>query len=397
MIGGLVFRKLIHHKFGVAVTIAAMSFGAIGDIAISVPLKDGDNISGFVRSSSPGFQFRNTTRPGAPAQRARGEEHTFTARRGDNIEISVEREDGSTVRPALVLFDPTGRQVAYTENPTIFRYTVVRPGTYRLVVLGRNNTLGRYSLAIDGLAPATPPAAQVPTSPSTTNQADQVMENVLRLRTIGCGVPNVARIKIGAEERCTRDIEVGSYTYEEASRSIKLVDTRRDLVASRLQLNVLDRCPIPPTSVAQITVTDPQDGRDYTYCATPSRFVQAGTYRYNPTTDALTSAAGTVTTPGTTPGTTTGTTPGATLPLDSRRQLLQNEYGLSVLDNCPANRSSYAIVNFPENNQVYQYCATPNRFVTAGEYTYNATTRRLDPATKPVDCTVTIGGVCLVK
>jgi hypothetical protein len=374
----------VPRKLAAAVAIALFTVGAIGDLAASVALKDGDKINGLVRTSSPGFQFRNTTRPGAPVQRARGEEHTFTAQRGDSIEISIDPEDGSALRPAIVLLDPSGRQVAYSENPAVFRYQVVRPGTYRLIVMGRNNSAGRYTLEIDGLSGAT----------AAVSPADQVMQNVLKLRVIGCGVPNVARVRIGTEERCTRDIEAGIYTYEEASRSIKLVDTRRDLLASRLQLNVLDRCPSPATGVAQITLTDPQDGRDYTYCATPTRFVQSGTYRYNPTTDVLTAAAPGTPTPTTPTAPTTPTTP---VTPDARRQLLQTEYGLAVLDACPAARTSLVIVNFPEGNQIYQYCANPNRLVRAGEYTYNSKTGNLDVAAKPVDCTVSVGGICIVK
>jgi hypothetical protein len=360
-----------------AIAIATLTVSSLSPAVFSVALRDGDKISGLVRNNSQSFPFRNPARP-TVTQVARGEEHTFTARRGDSIEIEVVPEDGSTLRPTLVLLDPTGRQVAYSENPSFFKYQVVRPGTYRLLVLGRNTSVGRYTLAIEGLAQ---PAAAIP-------QADQVMQNVLRLRAIGCGIPNVAKIKIGAEERCTRDIEAGLYTYDEPSRSIKLVDARRDTLSQRLQLNILDRCPSPATNVAQITLTDLQDGRDYTYCATPNRYVSAGSYRYNPTTDTLTAA--------TAPQPTTPTTPSAQLP-DARRQLLQTDYGLNVLDNCPASRTSIVIVNFPEGAQTYQYCATPNRLFTAGEYTYNTTTRNLDRATKPANCTVTIGGVCIVK
>lgn len=373
MIGGFVSRKIV-----VVAAVAGMVVGAISDFAVGVPLKDGDRINGYIRSNSPGFQFRNTARAGTPTQTARGEEHTFTAQRGDVIEISVDPEDGSTLRPLLVLFDPTGRQVAYNENPSFFQHRVVRPGTYRLLVLGRNNTAGRYALEIDGISGAAAPLAQ----------ADQVMQNVLRLRVIGCGIPGVAKIRIGAEERCTRDIETGTYTYDEVSRSIKLVDTRRDLLARELQLTMLERCPSPPISVVQIALTDPQDNREYVYCATPNRYVRAGAYRYNPVTDTLTPiTAGQLPTQPTQP----------TQPTDARRQILQNEYGLVVLDNCPAARSSYVVVNFPENNQIYQYCANPNRFVAAGEYNYNLTTRNLDRVTKPTECTVSIGGVCLVK
>jgi hypothetical protein len=377
---------VVHHwnrairKTVAAVAIATLSIGSFANIALSVVLKDGDKISGFVRGNSPSYQFRNPARPRV-LQTGRGDQHTFTAQRGDSIEIELDPEDGSTLKPTLVLFDPTGRQVAYSENPSFFKYQVVRPGTYRLLVVGRAASLGRYSLAIDGLSQ---PAAALP-------QADQVMQNVLKLRAIGCGIPNVAKIKIGTEERCTRDIEPGSYTYDETARSIKLVDTRRDTLAQRLQLNLLDRCPTPPTSVAQITLTDPQDGRDYTYCATPNRYVTAGSYRYNPTTDTLT--AGT-STPTPTP---TPTAPPPTQAADARRQRLQNDYGLNVLDSCPAARASFVVVNVPEGNQVYQYCATPNRLVAAGEYTYNPTTGNLDVASKPQNCTVTIGGICIIK
>jgi len=378
---------LIHQMLGKLATntaVAVVMVGAIANFAQSVPITDGQTINGFIRAASRAYPFKNFARPGTATQTARGDEYTFTARRGDSLEVAVTAEDGSALRPAIALIDPLGRQVSYSESPNFFKYQIVRSGTYKLLVLARNNSLGRYSVAIDGLSTA---AAAVP-------PADQIMQNTLRLRPIGCGIPNVAKIKIGAEERCTRDIEPGVYVYEDATKSIKIVDARRDLIAKQLQVTVLDRCPTAGIPVAQITIAEPQDGRDYTYCATPSRFVQAGSYRYNSITDTLTplSTASTGTTPP--PTTLPPTTP---LPTDSRRQQLQRDYGLAVLDNCPAARSAYVVVNFPEANQIYQYCAPPTRFLTAGEYTYNSTTGNLDAATKPANCTVTIGGICIVK
>ena len=387
-------QGFVSRRVTAALAIAVLTLGAIANGAISALLKDGDKITGAIGTASASYQFRTMGRSGGSNLRARGEEHTFTANRGDRIEISVVPTPGSSLRPMVVLFDPTGRQVAFNDNPQLVAYQVVRPGTYRLLVLGRNNSVGRYALEIDGMSPGTAANPSPSPTPSPTPipgvQADQVMQDVLKLRVIGCGVPNVARIRIGNDERCTRDIEVGQYTYDDASRSIKLVDPRRDLVASRLQLSVLDRCPIPATNVAQITLTDPQDGRDYTYCAVPSRFVQAGTYRYNPTTDALTPLASTPI-----PNPTPTPTPGPIT--DSRRQLLQTEYGLTVLDSCPVSRTSLVVVNFQEGNQIYQYCANPNRVVRAGDYTYNASTGNLDATTKPTNCTVSVGGICVIK
>jgi len=383
----MIIRQVLG-KLAATTAMAVVMVGAIANFAESVPISDGQTVNGFIRSNSRPYQFRNLGRPGMAAQVARGDEYTFTARRGDSVEVAVRAEDGSALRPTIALIDPMGRQVSYSENPGFFKYQIVRPGTYKLLVLARNNSLGRYTVAIDGLS--APTAAVLP--------ADQVMRNTLRLRSIGCGVPNVAKIRIGTEERCTRDIEAGVYLYEAASKSIKMVDARRDLLARQLQVTVLERCPTAGTPVVQITMTEPQDGRDYTYCATPSRYVQAGNYRYNSSTDTLTPLSTAST--GVTPPLTTQPPiipPATQLPADFRRQQLQRDYGLAVLDNCPASRSSYVVVNFPEANQIYQYCATPTRFLTAGEYTYNSNTGNLDAATKPVNCTVTIGGICIVK
>lgn len=370
-------------RFMATVAVTGMLVGAIASFSNAQnALQSGDNVRGGVQNNSPSFTFNNQSVSGAPAQTARGTQYNFTAQRGETVEISVSPVAGSTLRPTLVLFDPNGRQVGFDASSSLLRYRVPRSGTYRLLVLGGNNTRGRYTLSMTGSGSST--------SPTQVGQADQVMTDVLRLRIIGCGVPNVARITIGNEERCTRDIEPGMYTYDANTRRISMVDSRRDLLAQRLQLNVLERCPSPATSVAQITMTDPQDGRDYTYCATPTRFVRAGAYRYNPNTDDLSpiSSTGTPTQP---------TSPIGTQP-DNRRQMLQTEYGLTVLDGCPAARTGLVVVSFPENNQSYIYCANPNRLVRAGEYTYNASTGNLDTAQQSAPaCTVSIGGVCLVK
>ena len=369
------------NRFVATVAVTGMLVGAIASFSHAQNvLQAGDNVRGWIQNNSPAFTFTNPSVSEAPAQTARGTQYTFSAQRGETIEISVTPQPGSTLRPVLVLFDSSGRQVGFNATSNLLTYRVPRTGTYRLLVLGGNNTRGRYTLAMSGSGSST--------SPTPVSQADQVMNDVLRLRIIGCGVPNVARIVIGNEERCTRDIEPGVYTYDASTRRITLVDSRRELLAQRLQLNILERCPVPATSVAQIVMTDPQDGRDYTYCATPTRFVKAGAYRYNPTTDDLLPLSSTPVSP---------QPPTATQP-DSRRQLLQTEYGLTVLDGCPAARTGLVVISFPENNQTYIYCANPNRLVRAGEYTYNPTTGNLDTAQQAAPaCTVSIGGVCLVK
>ena len=373
------------HTLAVATTVAALTLGAIAPHATSVPLNNGAKIEGYIRSSSPGYRYRTTGTRGT-SMTARGEDHTFSAQQGETITITVQAEDGSTLQPILVLFDPTGRQVALNNQPGNFRYQVPQTGTYRLLVLGQNNTLGRYTLAFNGMQA---PSTTVPSQPM--GQADQVMTDILKLRMIGCGVPRVAKIQIGTEERCTRDIEPGVYSYNTNTKSIQLVDSRRDMLASKLQLNLLENCPSPATSVVQIVTTDPQDNRDYTYCAQPTRYVKAGSYRYDPAADRLVAADTTTTTP--------------TIPVDpkaaTRKQMLLQEYGLNVLDNCPAARNRYVVVNFPEGGQLYQYCANPNRLIAAGEYTFDEQTGGLNKAGATTgtanDCAVSVGGICLLK
>lgn len=384
-------KRSMVQTLAVATTLALLTVGAIAPHATSVPLSNGAKIDGYIRSSSPGYRYRSNTGTRGMSLTARGEDHTFSARQGETIEITVQAEDGSTLQPILVLFDPTGRQVAMSNNPGVFRYQTTQAGTYRLLVLGQNNSLGRYTLAFNGMATpgSTGASTTVPSQP--VGQADQVMNDILRLRVIGCGVPRVAKIQIGTEERCTRDIEPGVYSYNANTKSIQLVDSRRDLLASKLQLTLLENCPSPATSVVQIVMTDAQDNRDYTYCAQPTRYLKAGAYRYNPATDSIAAIE-------------TSTPVNPTIPVDpkaaTRKQILLQEYGLNVLDNCPATRSRFVVVNFPEGGQLYQYCANPNRLIAAGEYTYDENTGGLNKAgttNTASDCAVSVGGICLLK
>ena len=98
--------------------------------------------------------------------------------------------------------------------------------------------------------------------------------------------------------------------------------------------------------------------------------------------------------------------PVAAQPTDSRKALLENEFQLNVMDGCPASTSGLVVATFKENNQNYTYCAQPTRFVQAGNYTYNPTTKNLEsasastpaPAAKPAEsCVVQIGDVCIVR
>lgn len=239
---------MISHQFlnRIAALVAVTSMGLIGfaDIARAVAtLRNGD-VDGFIRASSPTLQFKNESRRGTPIQQAAGDEYSFSAQQGDKLNFVVEVEEGNNLSPVLVLISSqTGQQVAYDDSSNSLQYQVPTSGEYRLLVLGQNNTRGRYTLSVSGLSEGAP-----------VSQADQ-----------------------------------------------------------------------------------------------------------------------------------------------KRRQMLRDEFGLRALDNCPESKNSLVVVSFPESGQTHTYCANPNRAIRAGEYTYNTSTGDLDPAKKPKQCTVVVGGACVVK
>ncbi|MDX2230866.1 MAG: hypothetical protein NW220_14595 [Leptolyngbyaceae cyanobacterium bins.349] len=57
----------------------------------------------------------------------------------------------------------------------------------------------------------------------TPTEADKIMTDELRLKIIGCGIPKVTRIQIGAEERCTLDLP-GEKRYLYDAGTKKLID-----------------------------------------------------------------------------------------------------------------------------------------------------------------------------
>jgi hypothetical protein len=296
----------------VAATVAATGMLCTGilDIAKAATLLNNGEVNGFIRVNSPPLRYRNQSTTGSPIQRAPGDEYILNAQQGDTIQASVQVGDNSDLSPVLVLISSrTGRQVAYDDTNNSLQYQVPAAGEYRLLVLGQNNSGGRYSLDISGLSANTGNTV----SPTQASQADRVMRDVLQLRAIGCGVPNVATITIGSERRCTRDVDPGQYTYDPTSKSINLADA---------------------------------NGQTAT---------------------------------------------------DDKKKLLQDQYGLRVLNSCPVNRSSVVSISFNDSNQTSTYCATPNRLIQAGQYTYNASTGNLDPATNRPQCTITVAGNCIVK
>ncbi|HEY9597407.1 MAG TPA: hypothetical protein V6D33_07025, partial [Cyanophyceae cyanobacterium] len=279
---------------------------------------------------------------------------------------------------------------------------------YRLLILGRNNSRGRYTLAISGITEATA-TTQTPTN-QTADKRRQLLENDYGLRVLDSCPParsSLAVVSFPESDQTyiycatpNRLLRAGQYTYDPNSGDLKpgtpaaqapstqTPDSRRQVLQNDYGLTVLDNCPTTRTSL--VVAYFPEYGQTYTYCANPNRFVRAGEYTYDLSTGDLKPGAPITQNPS---SSTTATNPTT----DSRRQKLQNDFGLTVLDTCPASTSSLVVVSYPEGGQTYRYCANPNRIFAAGEYTYNASTRNLEQAKKPTSCSVQIRGICIVR
>ncbi len=417
-LNSMISRKFFH-KVAATVAVTGMILSIVTDIAgAATRLKNGDTVNGFIQTNSPSFRYRNQSLRNSPFQTAAGEEYIFNSKRGDTIQVTVEVEDGSTLLPILVLTSSqTGNQVAYNDKTRSLSYKVTADGEYRLLILGQNNTRGRYTLAISGIAPDTTAQNPQPTSAPSNDPRRLLLQNEYGLTLLDkcptttdklvvanfpeygqtytyCGNPN-------------RFLRAGQYTYDLASGELKpgapatigsnpstppvtsTTDPRRQLLQNEYGLTLLDKC---PTITDKLVVANfPEYGQTYTYCGNPNRFLRAGQYTYDLASGDLKPGAPSAT--GTNSPSPTAVNPDP----DPRRQLLQKDYGLTVLDTCPPSTNSLVVISYPEGTQNYRYCANPNRIFPAGEYKYNLTTRKLDPVAKPQQCTLQIGGICIVR
>ncbi|HEY9653335.1 MAG TPA: hypothetical protein V6C95_21930, partial [Coleofasciculaceae cyanobacterium] len=179
----MIVRKCFHRVIA-TVAVTGMALSILANLAeAATKLKNGDTVNGFIRTTSATFRYRNESVVNAPFETAAGEEYNFSAQRGDVIRISVEPEDGSSLSPILVLTSSqTGNQVAYTDKSNSLQYQVPMTGEYRLLILGRNNSRGRYTLSISGITEAT--ATTQTSTNQTTDKRRQLLENEYGLRVL---------------------------------------------------------------------------------------------------------------------------------------------------------------------------------------------------------------------
>ncbi|PSB25019.1 hypothetical protein C7B69_12960 [filamentous cyanobacterium Phorm 46] len=138
------------NSIAAAVLVTGLALTGISSSAVAEQIGNGDRIDGVIRRTSPIYRFRNMWTPGAPVEELRGQEYTFSANEGDDIQVYLDtNRRGFT--PVMVLFYGNNKQVAFTQDNS-FNYRIPRSGDYKLLVLAKDAARGGdYTLEVAGI------------------------------------------------------------------------------------------------------------------------------------------------------------------------------------------------------------------------------------------------------
>src|SRR6476661_820558 len=228
------------NSIAAAVLVTGVALTGISSSAVGEQIGNNDRIDGVIRRTSPIYRFRNMWVPGSPTEELRGQEYTFSAREGDNIEVFLDTDTSRGFAPVMVLFYGNNKQVAFTQDRS-FNYQIPRSGDYKLLVLAKDAARGgSYTLEVSG---------------------------------------------IDGGDRRARNSRDDSYTRRNDDR----YDSRYD--RERLLQNDFDLQSVDCRERRSLVRVRFDDGnQDSTYCAIPNRRFPAGDYYYNSRTRDLDSA-----------------------------------------------------------------------------------------------------------
>lgn len=143
-------RNLLN-SIAAAVLVTGLALTGISSSAVGEQIRNNDRIDGVIRRTSPIYRFRNLWVPGSPTEELRGQEYTFSAREGDNIEVFLDTDTTRGFAPVMVLFYGNNKQVAFTQDRS-FNYQIPRSGDYKLLVLAKDAARGgNYTLEVAGI------------------------------------------------------------------------------------------------------------------------------------------------------------------------------------------------------------------------------------------------------
>lgn len=221
-----------------AVLVAGLALTGISSAAVAEQIQNNTLTDGVIRRTSPIYRFRNMWTPGTPTEELRGQEYTFSAKEGDDIQVSLDTNRGGGFTPVMVLFYGNNKQVAFTQQ-TSFNYRIPRSGDYKLLVLAKDAArAGNYTLEVSGIA-GDRRARNSRDNRGNNNRLDgeQILRNDFGLRVVDCNQRrSMVRVRFddGDTTYCaipTRDYPQGDYYYNSRTRNLdsaRIDDQGRD-------------------------------------------------------------------------------------------------------------------------------------------------------------------------
>lgn len=240
------------NSIAATVLVAGLALTGISSVAVAEQIGNGDRIDGVIRRTSTIYRFRNMWVPGTPIEELRGQEYTFTANEGDDIQVYLDTNRRGGFTPVMVLFYGNNKQVAFTQE-TSFNYQIPRSGDYRLLVLAKDAARGgNYTLEVSGIA-GDRRARNSRNNRGNNNQLDgeRILRNDFGLRAVDCNQRrSMVRVRFDDEDTTycaipTRDYPQGDYYYNTRTRdldSARLDDSRYDAGRDQCRVMVGGKC-----------------------------------------------------------------------------------------------------------------------------------------------------------
>jgi hypothetical protein len=231
------------NSIAAAVLVTGLALTGISSSAVGEQIRNNDRIDGVIRRTSQIYRFRNLWVPGSPTEELRGQEYTFSAREGDNIEVFLDTDTSPGFAPVMVLFYGNNKQVAFTQERS-FNYQIPRSGDYKLLVLAKDAARGgSYTLEVAGIDGGDRRSRNSRDDRSTRrddNRYDraQLLQDDFGLRSVDCRERrSMVRVRFddGNQDSTycavpTRNFPAGDYYYNSRTRdldSARVNDNRR--------------------------------------------------------------------------------------------------------------------------------------------------------------------------
>jgi hypothetical protein len=244
------------NSIAAAVLVTGLALTGISPVAVAEQIGNNERVDGVIRRTSPIYRFRNMWTPGSPVEELRGQEYTFSADEGDEIEVYLDTDRSRGFTPVMVLFYGNNKQVAFTQDRT-FNYRIPRSGDYKLLVLAKDAARGgNYTLEVSGIQGDRRSSRDgrddwYSGRDNRSYDGERILRDDFGLRPVDCRQRrSMVRVRFddGDSTYCaipTRDYPQGDYYYNPRTRdldSARLDDSRFDADRDRCRVSVGGVC-----------------------------------------------------------------------------------------------------------------------------------------------------------